>query len=128
MTGWENLGFNDSAWQEGKSGFGTAGTPGAIIGTVWNGNDIWLRREVELSGDDLKNLQVWMAHDEDAQVYLNGVLGVNVSLYDTSYDEFPLNKKSKAALKPGKNLIAVHCHQTTGGQYIDVGFIREDAK
>ncbi len=45
-AGWENPGFDDREWKEGPGGFGTAGTPGAAIGTNWNTPDIWLRREI----------------------------------------------------------------------------------
>jgi hypothetical protein len=48
---------------------------------------------------------------------------VKNSGYFSSYDAVPLTSAGRAALKPGKNLIAVHCHQTGGGQYIDLGFV-----
>ena len=44
-------------------------------------------------------------------------------LEDGRYTRY--GKEGRAALKLGKNLIAVHCHQTTGGQYIDVGLVEE---
>jgi len=43
---WYQPSFDDSSWKEGRSGFGTPGTPGAVLGTTWNTRDIWLRREV----------------------------------------------------------------------------------
>ncbi len=120
---WAAAAFDDSSWKEGQSGFGTRGTPGAVIGTVWNTREIWLRREVEIPADKLANLQLWLHHDEDVEIYLNGVLAFRVSGYVTGYDAIPLSAAAKSALKPGKNLVAVHCRQTGGGQYIDVGFV-----
>lgn len=120
---WTAPGFDDSAWQQGRSGFGTAGTPGAVIGTRWNTADIWLRREVEIPAAPGRDPQLWLHHDEDVEVFLNGVLAHRASGYVSAYDAVPLSAEAKAALKPGKNLLAVRCHQTGGGQYIDLGFV-----
>jgi hypothetical protein len=118
---WNAPGYDDGAWQTGRSGFGTKGTPGAEVGTVWNTGDIWLRREVELG--PLHNVQGWLHHDEDAEVYINGVLALQTGGFVMSYDSFPLLPAGQAALKNGKNTIAIHCHQVTGGQYIDFGLV-----
>ena len=125
--GWAQAGFDDSAWSQGQSGFGTAGTPGAIIGTTWRTDDIWLRRVVDLPEGDYSAANAWLHHDEDAEVYINGVLALKVSGFISSYDVFDLSEASRAALKPGKNLIAVHCHQTVGGQYVDLGLVNVKA-
>jgi hypothetical protein len=121
--GWFKPGFDCPGWRQGKSGFGTAGTPGAKVGTVWNTSDIWLRREFELANCTWHDLQAWLHHDEDAEVYINGVLALRVSGFVTGYESWPITAAGKAALRPGKNLLAVHCHQTVGGQYVDLGLV-----
>jgi hypothetical protein len=121
---WHLPAFDASGWKEGQSGFGTRGTPGSVVNTVWNTGGIWLRREVELPATNLRNLQAWLHHDEDVEVYINGVLALTASEYSTSYDLLPLTVAAEAALKPGKNVIAIHCRQTGGGQYIDFGLVR----
>lgn len=122
-TDWNTENFNVSNWKEGVSGFGTRNTPGAIIGTVWETPDIWMRREVEIPSGNLKKLQLWIHHDEDAEVFINGVEIAKLSGFTTSYDTVAFRPESQSALKPGKNVIAVHCHQTGGGQYIDAGLV-----
>jgi hypothetical protein len=122
--GWSGPSFDDSSWKLGRSGFGTPGTPGAIIGTVWHTDDIWLRRQVYLPAGSYSDVSAWLHHDEDADVYINGVLALKSAGFIENYDIFPLTSGGREALKPGKNLIALHCHQTVGGQYVDLGLVR----
>ena len=122
--GWEGPSFSDSAWRQGESGFGTAGTPGAVIGTTWQTDDIWLRREVDLPAGDYSKVSAWLHHDEDAEVYINGALALKAGGYITAYDAFTLTPEGSAAIKPGNNVIAIHCHQTVGGQFVDFGLVR----
>jgi hypothetical protein len=121
--GWFKVSFDDSSWKTGTGGFGTRNTPGAVVRTEWNTPNIWLRREFEMPTGDWKNLSLLVHHDEDVKVYINGVLAATAVGFTSNYEELPLNAAGKAALKPGKNIIAVSCLQTRGGQYIDVGFV-----
>jgi len=121
--GWQQDEFDDSDWTIGKGGFGTESTPGAVIGTTWDTSDIWLRRTIDLAGHVPSELFLTVHHDEDAEVYINATLIAKLSGYTSGYIRAPLNAKAKAAFKPGLNKLAVHCHQTNGGQYIDVGFV-----
>ena len=118
---WFGTGYNDAAWQEGPGGFGTAGTPGAVVRTVWQSSDIWLRRTFTLGSAPLVAPQWRIHHDEDADLYLNGQPAATMRGYTSDYVRMPLDANAIALLHPGANMLAVHVHQTTGGQYVDVG-------
>ena len=123
-AGWFKPDFDASGWKEGEAGFGTRGTPGAVVRTEWKTDDVWIRREFELGDGPFDNYLLLMHHDEDAEVYLNGVLAARVGGYITAYDDFAITAEARRALRKGKNVIAIHCHQTAGGQYIDAGLGR----
>lgn len=126
--GWEKPGFDAAAWTLAPGGFGTKQTPGATVRTEWNTSDIWLRRTFDLpgsqAGEGLPSDPHLMAHhDEDAEIFINGVLAASLPGYTVGYGAVPMREEARAALRPGKNVLAVHCKQTGGGQYIDVGIV-----
>jgi hypothetical protein len=125
---WNQPDFDDSRWNQGPGGFGTRGTPGAVIRTTWNTPDIWLRRVVELPASlDPSRLQLLVYHDEDVEVYIDGILTARETGYLTRYRTLELRPAALERLKPGARIVlAVHCHQTRGGQGVDVGLVQVD--
>jgi Glycosyl hydrolases family 2, sugar binding domain/Glycosyl hydrolases family 2, TIM barrel domain/Glycosyl hydrolases family 2 len=122
---WNQPKFDDTAWQQGLGGFGTAGTPGAVIQTEWKSADIWLRREFEWSADPTARPVLKGHHDDEVEIYLNGIPANHSGNFTTDYEELEITPQAAASLKPGKNVISLHCHQKSGGQYVDAGIFAE---
>lgn len=121
--GWSNADFDDSAWKQGEAGFGTQSVPNVQPRTEWKTPEIWLRRTFEFDGKVNGELGASIYHDEDAEVYINGVKVLETTGYVTAYTVIPFNADSLNVLKKGQNVIAVHVKQTTGGQFIDLGLV-----
>jgi hypothetical protein len=120
---WRAPDYDDTSWRKGSSGFGTPATPNARVGTTWSAREIWLRRKFDLGPSANHDVQLTIHHDEDAEIFINGVLARRVQGYTTDYEQFPVRAAALDAIKPTGNVLAVHCRQTSGGQYIDVGLV-----
>ena len=120
---WTTMDFDDRPWEVGPSGFGTATTPGTTIGTQWNTPNIWLRTEFNFDERDFKKAAVNVYHDEDVRIYLNGRLILERPWYVPRYELHEVTDSLRKGLRKGRNILAVSCRQTAGGQYIDVGIV-----
>lgn len=122
---WYTTAFNDQSWAKGKAGFGGGGAPNTTVRSNWNSQNIYIRRHFSLNNLDKKqmnNLHLWLYHDDDCEVYINGVKAFETKGYTTRYGMQPISAKALAALKPnGDNVMAIHAYQGHGGQYIDAG-------
>ncbi|MBA4067405.1 MAG: beta-galactosidase [Isosphaera sp.] len=121
--GWEKTDFDAAAWAEAQGGFGTKGTPNTVVRTEWKTPDVWVRRTFELKELPKGEAMFRVHHDEDAEIYINGVLAAKTVGYTTEYAEVPLTPEGRKALRAGANVLAIHCRQTGGGQYVDAGLV-----
>ncbi len=120
---WFQPNYDDASWKSAPGGFGTEHTPGAVVKTEWASSEIWLRRTITLTNGEQPGLHWRIHHDEDATVYLNGMEVETFRGYTAGYEDLEVSAATKAALQDGENVIAIHCKQTTGGQYIDIGLV-----
>ena len=122
-SGWMNPDFNASAWPEGQGGFGTNGLPAAIMRTLWNGPDIWLRREVNLAPLSGHELRFRLYRSAEVQIYLNGVLAKSLPAGPNQYEVVTIRAAARSTIKPGKNVLAVHARPGSSGQFFDLGVV-----
>lgn len=115
---WMSIGFNDSAWKKGEGMFG--GHDEERIRTKWTTDDIWMRKTVTLN-EELTDPVIKIAYDDDYELYINGELVLSEVGSSSAYKYMKLDKEKAGAFKKGKNIIALHCKNTGGGQHIDVG-------
>ncbi len=119
---WMATDYETRSWKTGLGGFGTRQTPGAIVNTVWDTPDIWLRTRVTIDAPANLRGALWrIHHDEDVDIYLNGHRVLQRRGSEKTYISLPCNEQTLSLFKPGVNVIAVHCRQTHGEQNIDVG-------
>jgi hypothetical protein len=115
---WAGAAFDDSAWPHGPGGFGIGAWR-----TKWDADDIWLRREFTLDAEKLSAPELSAHHDRFVEVYINGVLASKMTGYTIEYQRYEIRPDARATLKPGKNILAVHCRRIDSGRYIDVGVV-----
>lgn len=119
---WTAPDYDAKTWKRGKGGFGTRETPGAVVNTVWDTPDIWLRTEITL-GDPAKiRGALWrLQHDDDVDIHLNGQRVLLRRGHETDYISLLCDDQTLELFRSGRNTIAVHCRQADGGQKVDVG-------
>jgi len=117
---WMKEKFNDKTWKMGQLPFGdgwdnTAATP-------WKSKDIWVRRSFLIADLNIPKLILQLRHDEDVEVFINGVLAYECSnCYNTDLKNFELTDAVKKVLRKGQNTMAMHCKNTVGWSWLDAG-------
>jgi hypothetical protein len=119
---WTAEKFADDQWETARAPFGNA-LPG--VRTPWKTDDIWLRQAFESGGDNFKSAKLVIFHDEDTEVYVNGRLVWKGTGFTSTYEAHSVTAALNGAIKKGANVLAIHTHQTVGGQFIDLALLGE---
>ena len=109
--GWQNIDFDDSSWRTGQAAFGTDNN--GFVRTQWTEehSDIYVCRTIDITEQDLAaELFLVFSHDDACQIYVNGTQVGEGEMAFMEGIRVSLDGEKKKLLKPGKNVIAMHCY------------------
>ena len=124
-TSWAKPDYQPEGWRRGQAAWGSDGL--SFVRTHWSdlNSDLYVRRTIELKAADLQE-DLWMvySHDDVFELYINGTKVADTGETWVEGVKLHLDGKLKGLLHEGRNVIAAHCHNTTGGAYTDFGLFR----
>jgi len=125
-TDWTKPAFTPQGWQQGQAAWGSNGLHD--VRTRWNeeNSDLYVRRTFNLSEADLnEDLYLIYSHDDVFELYINGQKVADTGESWREGVSLHLDSSLKELLHEGSNVIAAHCHNTTGGAYTDFGLFKD---
>ena len=125
--GWFAADFDDKSWKNGPGGFGTQDTPGTVVRHR-------MERPRHLDSPRVRTFSRATPAGRRTRTLRSTTTKTPRSISTASWPQRwaatppttfrPASRQAAmAALHAGRNMIAVHCKQTGGGQYIDVGIV-----
>lgn len=118
---WKEIRYDDDKWQQARGAFSTDDN----APNKWTSHDIWVRRTFQLKNTDFHHLMLNLHHDDNIEVYLNGVQAYEKKGWNNAPQLFDISRAAKSSLKKGTNVLAIHCENTAGGAYLDAGMVDE---
>lgn len=121
---WNKLDFDASAWKSSPAPFGNSSDQ---AGTEWKSKALWALRNFQLNERIPKVLYLKISHDDQVEVYLNGVEVLRKKGFTAphKYEYVPIKGEALKSLKKGNNVLAVHIANTAGGQWLDIGLVTD---
>jgi len=131
--GWSAPSFDASDWIQGAGSFGSrsAGSGddspdpyGEGRRTVWDTDSLWMRIGFEITDPSMDGYRLEIQHSGGFVAYLNGVRAAEDYDGSGTHSPYRLTAPALAALRPGRNVLAVraiHTGLTGGARHIDVG-------
>jgi hypothetical protein len=116
-AGWIKPGFDDNQWKTATAPFGDNDE----AATQWKTKNLWVRRVFNLDNTDIDKLFLKINHDDNTEVYLNGAKIYGYTGWLNKFAYIPLTDAAKQSLKKGRNVLAIHVANTSGGAWLDAG-------
>ncbi len=126
---WTKPDFKADDWRKGQAAWGSPDL--SFVRTRWSdlNSDLYVRRTIDLKAADLnEDLFMVYSHDDVFELYINGTKVADTGETWVEGVQLRLDGKLKGLLHEGKNVIAAHCHNTTGGAYTDFGLYKNIGK
>lgn len=122
-AGWNELGFDATSWKSAPAPFGDSfGQPA----TEWKSKNLWAIRNFSLSAGIPESLYLKINHDDNVDVYLNGIrIFKKEGHTNMKYAYVPIKDDALKSLKKNNNVLAIHILNVGGGQWLDAGLMAD---